>query len=134
VCDFECVHDPIQAPEPARSLLQLLEVRCDTSLLALLLVQQTLVSLAMTTTPGNADSIVWTEEESSYLRAVMSWESMKPEDIQRRKTLLMKAEKNAKPPVGEFRILVIGAKDTGKTSILTRVRKHPLPRLASLSL
>jgi SpoVK/Ycf46/Vps4 family AAA+-type ATPase len=76
--------------------------------------------------PGALDSIVWTEEETHYLRAVMSWESMRPEDIdkrRRRKEIhrVMSRPAVPKPPVGEFRILVIGAKGTGKTSILTRV-------------
>jgi len=79
----------------------------------------------MAVAPLNPESIVWTDEEAHYLRAVMSWESMRVGEGQRRKKVNVAAAKPVKPPVGEFRILVIGAKGVGKTSILTRVCLSP---------
>jgi hypothetical protein len=83
----------------------------------------------MAATTDNPESIVWTDEETDYLNAVMTWGS-NPNDADRRRRRVRRDAgvkqqlANPKPPVGEFRILVIGAKGTGKTSILTRVR-HP---------
>lgn len=84
----------------------------------------------MTTSPAHVDSIIlWTEEEARYLRAVLSWETLRIRDSQLglslENSVRRKPEVNRRPPVGEFRILVIGAKWTGKTSILTRVRIAP---------
>jgi GTPase SAR1 family protein len=82
---------------------------------------------AMNSAPPKVDSLVFTQEETDFLKAVLSWQTPTPQEIEkRRRTALrdMTAPKlamNNKPPVGEFRILVIGAKGTGKTSILTRV-------------
>jgi hypothetical protein len=80
--------------------------------------------------------MVWTEEESRFLRAVMSWDALRPGDqglmarSRQANGYRQRPAVNNTPPVGEFRILVIGAKGTGKTSILTRVRGRadPLPR------
>ena len=57
-------------------------------------------------------SMHWTDEEAKLMKAIFTWEDTE-------------AAKNRPPKpdtVGEFRILVIGAKGTGKTSVLTRVR------------
>jgi hypothetical protein len=76
------------------------------------------------TTPANPESVVWNEEETRFLRAVMSSEFLRTGE-NKQKTQASpprtKARENEKPPVGEFRVLVIGAKGVGKTSILTRV-------------
>ncbi|KAH8881542.1 P-loop containing nucleoside triphosphate hydrolase protein [Thozetella sp. PMI_491] len=61
-------------------------------------------------------SFVWTDEEADYLKAVLRWQDA-PEEAKRK--LAVDAERRKKT-AGEFRILVIGAKGTGKTSILTR--------------
>ncbi len=65
-------------------------------------------------------SFVWTDEEASYLKAVLRWQDTPP-DAEKRKAAA-EAERRKKT-AGEFRVLVIGAKGTGKTSILTRVNK-----------
>ena len=77
----------------------------------------------------NADtgSYVFSDEEAQYLKRVLNWqESDNPrrEEARRRAALAnrqIEAEEKREKPVGEFRILVIGAKGTGKTAILTRV-------------
>ncbi|KAB5572617.1 P-loop containing nucleoside triphosphate hydrolase protein [Coniochaeta sp. 2T2.1] len=71
-------------------------------------------------------SYVFSDEEAQYLKRVLSWqESNNPrrEEARRRAALAnrqIEAEEKREKPVGEFRILVIGAKGTGKTAILTR--------------
>ncbi len=69
-------------------------------------------------------SFVWTDEEASYLQAVLRWQDTSPEEEKRK--LAADAERR-KRTAGEFRILVVGAKGSGKTSILTRVRDRPRP-------
>ena len=80
---------------------------------------------------------MWTEEEKRYLRALMRHDFLETgatEELRRALTVRRlnagngpTSPKNrirnndSKPPVGEFRVLVIGAKGVGKTSILTRV-------------
>lgn len=88
-----------------------------------------------------ANSMVWTAEEAKYLNAIFSWQGSADDgkrarlaeeaSIERRKELQEK-------PAGEFRVLVIGARATGKTAILARVRipslrdpHHPHARLTS---
>lgn len=68
-------------------------------------------------------SMIFTDEEARYLRAVLKWQEKPPEDNVASWMLngLRMAEKK---PVGEFRILVIGAHGVGKTSILTTVRRE----------
>jgi GTPase SAR1 family protein len=58
----------------------------------------------------------WTDEEAKFIKAVVSWnDSLEPKKVPEKKDT-----------VGELRIVVIGAKGTGKTAILTRVCA-PLP-------
>ena len=56
-------------------------------------------------------SMHWTDEEAKLMKAIFTWEDAEAE--------------RRKPPkpdtVGDLKILVIGAKGTGKTSVLTRV-------------
>ena len=69
-------------------------------------------------------STVWTDEESQYIKAMLNWkEKPEPLDSARSSRVIGSAPETAiaKQPVGEFRILVIGAKGVGKTSIITRV-------------
>ncbi|KAL8358525.1 hypothetical protein RB598_003006 [Gaeumannomyces tritici] len=67
----------------------------------------------------------WTEEETRYLRAILTWQA-KPDHNRaslRNSTLaLTEKQDEMKKPVGNLRILVVGAEGCGKTSILTRVR------------
>lgn len=81
------------------------------------------------------NSFVWTDEEAKYLKAVLKWKEKESlshsDDDKRSKTPdshpLLQHEKDTEQrqeqqkPAGEFRVLVIGAKGTGKTSILQRV-------------
>lgn len=72
-------------------------------------------------------SYVFSDEEAQYLKRVLSWQDSnnpRREEARRRAALAnrqIEAEERREKPVGEFRILVIGAKGTGKTAILTRV-------------
>jgi transcriptional regulator with AAA-type ATPase domain len=79
------------------------------------------------------NSLVWTAEEAKFLKAVLRWQASAPpsedekrrrlwaeEDAMRRRRQQQQAQAK---PVGEFRVLVIGGRGTGKTAILTRVSK-----------
>lgn len=70
-------------------------------------------------------SIVWTEEEARYLRALLAWRPSKAE------TEKYATAEKTKAPVGEFRFLVIGAERCGKTSILTRVNDASTSNITS---
>ncbi|KAK4113946.1 hypothetical protein N656DRAFT_608115 [Canariomyces notabilis] len=76
------------------------------------------------------NSLVWTAEEAKFLKAVLRWQASAPpsedekrrrlwaeEDAMRRRRQQQQAQAK---PVGEFRVLVIGGRGTGKTAILTR--------------
>ncbi|KAK3360099.1 P-loop containing nucleoside triphosphate hydrolase protein [Lasiosphaeria hispida] len=70
------------------------------------------------------NSFVWTADEAKYLKAVLRWQDT-PEDEKTRAAAAAAAateaaERRRRQPAGEFRILVIGARGSGKTSILTR--------------
>lgn len=67
-------------------------------------------------------SMIFTDEEARYLRAVLKWQEKLPEDNVT-SWMLNGMRIPEKKPVGEFRILVIGAQGVGKTSILTTVRR-----------
>ncbi|KAI0152925.1 P-loop containing nucleoside triphosphate hydrolase protein [Xylariaceae sp. FL1272] len=64
-------------------------------------------------------SIVWSDEEKRYFRALLSWQpSMADEHVS-------KDQHAPKLPVaGEFRILILGSQGVGKTAILTRFCKR----------
>ena len=78
------------------------------------------------------NSLVFTPEEAKYLKAILSWEDddstdggsgkrkprPSPQDVERRKH---QSKGPQEKPAGEFRVLVIGGRATGKTAILTRV-------------
>ena len=63
-------------------------------------------------------SMHWSDEESKFLKAVFTWQD---EPTVEELAALRREAEAKKKVVGEFRVLVIGAKGTGKTSILTRV-------------
>jgi GTPase SAR1 family protein len=71
------------------------------------------------------NSFVWTAEEAKYLKAVLRWQDAPPNPEEERRLRAAAAEKeaerNKRQPAGEFRVLVIGARGVGKTSVLTRV-------------
>lgn len=66
--------------------------------------------------------MIFSEEEARYLRAVLKWQEKSSEDSSSIWMLNGLRMPEKKKPVGEFRILVIGAQGVGKTSILTKVR------------
>lgn len=65
-------------------------------------------------------SMIFSDSEAKYLRAVLKWQEKSPEDNRASWMLGLRAPE--KKPVGEFRILVIGDKGVGKTSILKKVK------------
>ncbi|SPN97275.1 uncharacterized protein DNG_00789 [Cephalotrichum gorgonifer] len=75
--------------------------------------------------------IVWTEEEKRYLRRMLSLDFLSSgEEIRRALTVRRMNGAGlgaARKPAGEFRILVLGAKGTGKTSLLTRICHNRFP-------
>lgn len=64
-------------------------------------------------------SMIFSDEEVKYLRAVLKWQEKPPDD--NRASWMLGLRMPEKKPVGEFRVLVIGAKGVGKTSILKKV-------------
>ncbi|KAI5922722.1 P-loop containing nucleoside triphosphate hydrolase protein [Camillea tinctor] len=68
-------------------------------------------------------SVAWSEEETRYFRALLSWDPSKAIDD----STGMPPALYEKPPVGEFRVLIVGAKGCGKTSLLTRFRHGTFP-------
>lgn len=73
------------------------------------------------------NSLVWTPEEAKYLKAIFRWqESTTAVDDEKRRRQAEEAARRREQeqkPAGEFRVLVIGGRGTGKTAILTRVRQ-----------
>lgn len=67
-------------------------------------------------------SMIFSDEEARYLRAVLRWQEKPPENNSAN-WMMNGVRLPERKPVGEFRILVIGAQGVGKTSILTRVRQ-----------
>lgn len=65
--------------------------------------------------------MIFSDEEVKYLRAVLKWQEKPPDD--NRASWMLGLRMPEKKPVGEFRVLVIGAKGVGKTSILKKVSK-----------
>ena len=63
-------------------------------------------------------SMHWTSEESRYLKAIFSWQD-RFDDEQDGGSRVRTAA--AKACVGDFRVLMIGAKGVGKTALLTKV-------------
>ncbi|KAK4104172.1 hypothetical protein N658DRAFT_444058 [Parathielavia hyrcaniae] len=69
------------------------------------------------------NSLVWTPDEANYLEAIFRWQdtAASPQDEERRREAEDAARRaQEKKPTGEFRILVLGARGTGKTALLTR--------------
>lgn len=76
------------------------------------------------------NSVVWTPEEAKYLKAIFRWqETTSTLDDEKRRQQAEEAERRRQQeqqkPAGEFRVLVIGGRGTGKTAILTRVSSSP---------
>ncbi|EAQ92411.1 predicted protein [Chaetomium globosum CBS 148.51] len=70
------------------------------------------------------NSLVWSPEEAKYLKAIFHWQEAEPslEEERRRRQAEEDERKRQeeRKPAGEFRVLVIGGRGTGKTAILTR--------------
>ncbi|GAP83152.1 putative ras-like protein 3 [Rosellinia necatrix] len=62
-------------------------------------------------------SMVLSEEEKRYFRALLAWEPGEPEELARKKAA------SQRPLAGQFRVLILGSKGCGKTAILTRFCK-----------
>jgi Cdc6-like AAA superfamily ATPase len=62
-------------------------------------------------------SMILSEEETRYFRALLAWEPSNADDLVKKKPLVPE-----RSLAGEFRILILGSKGCGKTAILTRVR------------
>ncbi|KAI0387100.1 P-loop containing nucleoside triphosphate hydrolase protein [Hypomontagnella monticulosa] len=60
------------------------------------------------------ESMIWTDEEIRYLKALLSWRPSEDGDDVDEKSCL------AERPAGQFMFLVLGAKGCGKTSILEK--------------
>ncbi len=86
------------------------------------------------------NSVAWTAEEAKYLKAIFRWQenATPPDDEKRRRqaedAARRRKEEQHQKPVGEFRVLVIGGRGTGKTALLTRVRLSLLSPSLSRSL
>jgi hypothetical protein len=69
-------------------------------------------------------SIIFTDDEARYIKAMLSWDAPSSDNEKNndlKSALEAEVEARRRQPVGEFRILVAGAKGVGKTAILTRV-------------
>ncbi|KAK3897841.1 hypothetical protein C8A05DRAFT_38585, partial [Staphylotrichum tortipilum] len=69
------------------------------------------------------NSLVWTPEEAKYLKAIFRWQETPGLDDEKRRRQAedtRRRHEEQQKPAGEFRILVIGGRGTGKTAILTR--------------
>ncbi|RYP45545.1 hypothetical protein DL768_008137 [Monosporascus sp. mg162] len=66
-------------------------------------------------------SIVWTEEEARYLKALLSWRPGKTE-------VEVQPAPEIKTPVGEFRILLLGAKGQFAKDTLSGEDEYPSPK------
>ncbi|KUI61346.1 GTP-binding protein Rhes [Cytospora mali] len=64
-------------------------------------------------------SMVFTDEEARYIRAILKWQEKSAED-NTAAWVLNNLRLPERKPVGEFRILVLGAQGVGKTSILSQ--------------
>lgn len=69
----------------------------------------------MAQTRAAAESIIWTETEVEYLKALLAWDPTRGEPKKRSRP------REKKPVKTEFRVLVVGGKGVGKTSIMQRV-------------
>ncbi|KAK4038036.1 ras-related and estrogen-regulated growth inhibitor-like protein [Parachaetomium inaequale] len=70
------------------------------------------------------NSLVWSAEEAKYLKAIFRWQETAPSPDEERCRCQAEEDEQQRQqeqkPVGEFRVLVIGGRGTGKTAILTR--------------
>ncbi|KAK4156247.1 ras-related and estrogen-regulated growth inhibitor-like protein [Chaetomidium leptoderma] len=66
--------------------------------------------------------LVWSAEEAKYLKAIFRWQETADDDKRRRQAeeAERRQQQEQQKPAGEFRVLVIGGRGTGKTAILTR--------------
>lgn len=73
------------------------------------------IILAMSDIDEKLGFMILSQEEKRYYRALLAW---KPSDAEESTKQKVAPER---PVAGQFRVLVIGSKGCGKTSILTRV-------------
>ncbi|TGJ88668.1 hypothetical protein E0Z10_g57 [Xylaria hypoxylon] len=72
----------------------------------------------MSDTDEERDSMILSDEEKQYFRALLAWE---PSNAL---TIMRKRSAPERPLAGRFRVLVLGSKGCGKTAILTRFCKN----------
>ncbi|AEO62379.1 uncharacterized protein THITE_2106481 [Thermothielavioides terrestris NRRL 8126] len=78
------------------------------------------------------NSLVWTAEEAKYLKAIFQWrDAVSSSDDEERQHQQEEDGKRQhqdqhqqQRPAGQFRILVVGGRGTGKTAILTRFAQN----------
>lgn len=63
-------------------------------------------------------SMVWTSDEARYLKAIFSWQDRFDDEQDGGNRVQTAAARSC---IGDFRVLLIGAKGVGKTALLTRV-------------
>ncbi|KAI6387498.1 hypothetical protein MCOR23_011103 [Pyricularia oryzae] len=76
-------------------------------------------------------SMQWTDEEANYLKAIFTWQEVQGDDMTSDRTsrLSQFEAQNRRPAEAKgegktesnFRVLIVGAKGCGKTSVLTRI-------------
>jgi hypothetical protein len=76
-------------------------------------------------------SMIFSDDEAKYLRAVLNWQEKPPDD--KRAGWMLGLRGPERKPAGEFRVLVIGAKGVGKTSILKKVSESRARARVSLT-
>ncbi|RWA08123.1 hypothetical protein EKO27_g6975 [Xylaria grammica] len=75
----------------------------------------------MSDTDEERESMIMSEEERRYFRALLAWEPSNAQSIMRKRSA------HERPSVGRFRVLILGSKGCGKTAILTRFCKDSFP-------
>ncbi|KAI1438410.1 P-loop containing nucleoside triphosphate hydrolase protein [Xylaria sp. CBS 124048] len=68
----------------------------------------------MSSREEKAESVIFTEEERRYFRALLAWEPSHVDLARKRST-------PERPVAGRFRVLMLGSQGCGKTAILTRL-------------
>ncbi|KAF2966963.1 hypothetical protein GQX73_g6616 [Xylaria multiplex] len=75
------------------------------------------IILAMSDTEEDPGTMVLSEEERRYFRALLAWQPNNAQGIMRKRSA------PERPAAGRFRVLILGSKGCGKTAMLTRFCK-----------
>ncbi|KAI0538201.1 P-loop containing nucleoside triphosphate hydrolase protein [Xylaria digitata] len=71
----------------------------------------------MSDTDEEPGTMILSEEERRYFRALLAWQPNSAQGIMRKRSVL------ERPAAGRFRVLILGSKGCGKTAMLTRFYK-----------